>query len=561
MNAPADLQIPTSLALDALRESPTNPRKHFDPQALDELAASLREHGVMSPLLVRPAVGEARAYEIVAGARRYRAAKLAQLQTVPALIRDLTDKQVVELQLIENLQRKDLHELEEAEGFKLLVDRHGYSVDDIAAKIGKSVRHVYTRLQLCRIRGEAREKFSAGKLSASVALLIARIPVHALQQQAAAMVSNADHRGEPMSFRQARDFIEREYMLDLKSAPFQIADSSLVPKAGACNVCPKRTGNQPELFGDVKSGDTCTDPPCFAAKREAAKERVFAEAKAKGLKVITGKQAREIKPHEWSASLSGGYVDLDERCYDDPSGKARTWRELLKGSTEGLHGLALLEAPKSGDLLEIAPKSVLRKAAELRGVDWKSKTAPTGSSRGTSAADAKIEAKISKQRAEIEAKEKLRARVVQAILPKVPATPAYKDLRLLAVDLLVSFDHVATAPEELYDRWQLQVKSQVNDAPAVLTAVKDAELLRFMLDLVLTQRVDEGLSQDGKADLLMETAARYRVDPAKIKAAIAAEEKEAADKAKAEAAVKGAAKTPAKKVPAKKAAAAKGAKE
>lgn len=549
MNAPADLQIPTALALSALRESPTNPRKHFDEAALNELAASLREHGVMSPLLVRPWPGEGKAYEIVAGARRYRAAKIAQLQGVPAIIRDLTDKQVVELQLIENLQRKDLHELEEAEGFKLLVDRHGYSVDDIAAKIGKSVRHVYTRLQLCRIAGAAREAFSEGKLSASVALLLARIPVKALQEKAAKEVTTPDYAGEPMSFRQARDYIERNFMLALKGAPFPTEDAALVPKAGACGACPKRTGNQAELFGDVKSADTCTDPTCFSAKKEAHRERRAAEWKAQGVKVITGKAAKEIKPHAWSDSLAQGYVALDDRCDDDPSGKRRTWRDLIKDSTDGLTGLAVLEVPGSDDMTEIAPRTALKKLAEIRGVDWSKKPpAPTSGQSRTP----KLTPQQEKRAKEEAAERKLRARIVQTIVAKVPIAPTMKDLRLLAWDALDTFGTMSDADEsaEIIKRYGL---TNFRSAPAgALAKVKDGDVLRMLVDMMLTTRIGGPAYHDGKTDLIMETAARYKVDVAKVKATIAAEEKAAA--AAAAAPEKKPAKAPAKKATKAKAA-------
>ena len=134
------------LPLSVLTESKTNPRRFFEDSALKELAASIRSQGVLSPLLVRPLTE--RSFEIVAGARRYRAAQLAEAETVPVRIVNLTDAEALEAQLIENLQRRDVHPLEEAQGFRALLnlDEPKYSIEQIAAKTGKSPAYC---AQLC----------------------------------------------------------------------------------------------------------------------------------------------------------------------------------------------------------------------------------------------------------------------------------------------------------------------------------------------------------------------------------------------------------------------------
>ena len=126
------------LPLSILTESKTNPRRIFEESALKELAESIRSQGILSPLLVRPLTE--RSFEIVAGARRYRAAQLAEAETVPVRIVHLTDAEALEAQLIENLQRRDVHPLEEAQGFRALLnlDEPKYSIEQIAAKTGKS---------------------------------------------------------------------------------------------------------------------------------------------------------------------------------------------------------------------------------------------------------------------------------------------------------------------------------------------------------------------------------------------------------------------------------------
>jgi len=133
------------IPLEQIRESKTHPRGYFDQAKLAELAENIRQHGVLQPILVRPLPeGGADSYELVAGARRYRASKLARRESIPATVRELTDTQCLELQLVENLQRTDVHELDEAQGYAALMQLQPetYTVETISAKVGKSQAYV-----------------------------------------------------------------------------------------------------------------------------------------------------------------------------------------------------------------------------------------------------------------------------------------------------------------------------------------------------------------------------------------------------------------------------------
>jgi ParB/RepB/Spo0J family partition protein len=163
-----------SIALPDIIRSKSNPRKTFDAAKLTELAASIKEHGVLQPILVRPN-GKAGTYELVAGERRYRAAQEAGLAEIPALVRELTDTQVLEIQVIENLQRDDLHPLEEADGYRQLAKTKGYDVARIAERIGRSVKYVYDRMKLAGLVDEARKIFLDGRITAGHAILLARL--------------------------------------------------------------------------------------------------------------------------------------------------------------------------------------------------------------------------------------------------------------------------------------------------------------------------------------------------------------------------------------------------
>jgi ParB/RepB/Spo0J family partition protein len=257
--------------------SKTNPRKRFDPVPLQELADNIAKHGILMAILCRPLPGSTDGtLEIIAGERRWRAAALAGLAEVPIRVVYVDDLDMLELQIIENLQRQDLHELEEAESYEALLLAHkgdaGYGVDEIAAKVGKSRAYVYARLKLCALRPKARTAFYDGELTASTALLLARIPVPDLQDKALKEITKG-HDGV-MSYRAAADHVQRTYMLRLDQAKFKIADATLLPGAGACTECPKRTGANPDLFSDVGSADVCTDPLCFGNKRVAHGERI-----------------------------------------------------------------------------------------------------------------------------------------------------------------------------------------------------------------------------------------------------------------------------------------------
>jgi len=277
--------------------SKTNPRKHFNDVDLAELAASIKQHGVAQPILVRPLPTTADmidCVEIVAGERRYRACKLAGLETIPAIVRELSDVQALEIQVVENLQRKDVHPIEEAEGYEQLMQLHGYKAEQLADKVGKSKAYIYARLKLCALPTAAREAFYSDKLNASTALLIARIPVVSLQEKATAEITNEHNSGHPMSYRRAVEHIQQRYMLDLDEARFNIQDAKLVKSAGACTTCPKRTGSQPELFPDVDGADVCTEPDCFAAKGAAHNAKILAVAVKKGLLIHAAGDAWKI---------------------------------------------------------------------------------------------------------------------------------------------------------------------------------------------------------------------------------------------------------------------------
>ncbi len=172
---------PVELPIEKIRPNPNQPRKHFDPEQLDDLVASLKEKGVLQPLIVRPIHDY---YEIVAGERRWRAAQRAQLHALPVVVRSFSDTEVLEVAIIENIQRSDLNPIEEAVGYRQLMDRFGHTQDKLAEALGKSRSHIANLLRLLQLPQEVVQFVEAGRLSAghARALIMAGDPVALARQ-------------------------------------------------------------------------------------------------------------------------------------------------------------------------------------------------------------------------------------------------------------------------------------------------------------------------------------------------------------------------------------------
>jgi ParB family transcriptional regulator, chromosome partitioning protein len=148
--------------LKDLRPNPYQPRKIFQPQAIEELKASIQEHGILQPIIVRKSI---KGYEIVVGERRYRAAKAAELKTVPVVVRELDEKQMMELAVLENLQREDLTPIEEAAAYQMLMEKLGITQEELAKRLGKSRPHIANHIRLLGLSQPVQELISDGKLT------------------------------------------------------------------------------------------------------------------------------------------------------------------------------------------------------------------------------------------------------------------------------------------------------------------------------------------------------------------------------------------------------------
>jgi ParB family chromosome partitioning protein len=269
-----------NLPVAQLQESTTNPRRRFDERSLAELATSFTAQKVLQPLLVRSIDDDK--YEVIAGARRLRAAKLAALETVPVRVVELSDAAARESQLSENLLREDVHPYEEALALSGFLHLEGaqYDVARLAARFGKSPQYITTRIRLTKLESSIAEAFLADQIGVGHALEIAKLP-QSEQQRAfdacfRALWSDGKQTRVLLPVRELKAWIEQNILLSLDSVPFDKNDETLVPEAGSCAECPKRTGFNTLLFGEAVR-DSCTDGNCFNRKLTECIERQVAE--------------------------------------------------------------------------------------------------------------------------------------------------------------------------------------------------------------------------------------------------------------------------------------------
>lgn len=495
----------------SMTESQQQRRARFSEAQLEELAASIRDHGVLQPIIVRPLEDPARSerYELVAGERRLLAAKIVGHASIPAVVRQLTDEEVLEVQLIENLQRADLHPMEEAEGYAQLL-KHGRAVEELHARFGKSVSYVYGRLKLLSLSEKCREAFYADKISASIALLLARIPNETLQNAALAEITG-DGKWDPgLTLAEAKQMIRERYMLRLAGAPFPTKDETL--PGGPCTTCPKRTGNQPELFEDVKGTDLCTDPTCFEAKTREHGKRALAAAKKEGRRVLS---AAEVKREKHGFYYH--YINVDGNEWIGET-KYKI-RDLVEPSD-----IILAPDPNTGAAIELVERRVyeaaLRKRRRQLGISAERTDAGTR--------DRQRKAKIEKdfrRRLYEELRPYLRDRgvtmleIAQAIVDRMP-------LDALALVCEIRGCEVP-AEKTSWGTYTRNYKAIVETLPGL----SDSELELFIADCIYAPELIVRTWSDAEPEKLLALAAEVGVDVAAIRREVCPKKKTAKKKA------------------------------
>ncbi|MEJ7610644.1 MAG: ParB/RepB/Spo0J family partition protein [Ferruginibacter sp.] len=319
-----------NIPLKEIQADPNQPRTFYDEAAMDELTVSIREKGVIQPILVRPSK---KGFMIVCGERRFRASvsvagAIKTRNTIPAIIRDITDEEALELQIIENLQRKDVHPMEEAVAFKSLMERKDWKVEEIAARVGKSDFFVRQRLKLNDLTPQWQTAFFHNVMTLADALKVARFPF-ADQQEI-----YSDNRVENEKELELNEWALRKYRGDLAKPPFDITNPKLSPEFGSCIGCKYNTATGALFPDDVKS-PRCTYIKDFTLKADNSYKIKLAEAKEDPTVLLVntsygGSEAMNklqkegltvLKPHDDYESIDApdkpDFEEFKENYYDD----------------------------------------------------------------------------------------------------------------------------------------------------------------------------------------------------------------------------------------------------
>jgi ParB family chromosome partitioning protein len=481
-----------NLPLNVLSESTTNPRHIFEDAALKELADSIRTQGILSPLLVRPLTEQS--FEIVAGARRYRAAQMAEAATVPVRIVNLTDAEALEAQLIENLQRRDVHPMEEAQGFRALLnlEEPKYSIEQISARTGKTPAFVAARLKLTELAPVVVEAFYREEIGVGHALLLAKLQPDKQEQALAACFkeewSGGDRKAKRLLLpvRNLQFWIEHNILLILKQAPFNKRDAQLIPAAGSCVDCPKRTGHNKLLFADVRE-DACTDPTCYAAKLEAhVQKQIAAKPELVQISTAYGQQQEGSK-----IVTRSKYVEIRPEKPDTPE-KAK-WPEFktCKYTAEAI----VSDGIDKGELRKVCTQADCPVHHP--------KKQPTK-------ADANFKAEQDKRRKEEALANATGMRVLQTIVAAVPVRLMKRDLLFIAEQMLLLLDDKR---QEMVARSRGIKSKDGESAPKLLTAfVRKADESALGKLIVETVILLSARTQSDGGKVLRTAAQAYKVD-------------------------------------------------
>ncbi|WP_114490859.1 ParB/RepB/Spo0J family partition protein [Candidatus Ulvibacter alkanivorans] len=264
------LQI-QNLPLGNIKPDLEQPRKTFNEDALQQLSESIKKHGVLQPITVRQLNGH---YIIVMGERRYRASKLAGKKTVPCIVRTYENNDVLEVQIIENLQRQDVEPTEEADAIAYLSEK--YAPTEIAKRLGRTDNFIRQRLKLAGLIDGFKHFVRNGEMTISLGVGVALFEPEEQQMMLETM-------GEDFNAHRINRMI-KDQTYDLEKASFDVADKKLVPKAGSCVECPFNAANQGNLFGEGKM--VCTKAACFETKKSKSFLNLIERSKKEDILLI-----------------------------------------------------------------------------------------------------------------------------------------------------------------------------------------------------------------------------------------------------------------------------------
>ncbi|GFO80599.1 MAG: hypothetical protein A49_02260 [Methyloceanibacter sp.] len=347
---PAVVPQMETVAIDKLVPTPDNRRKPISDASVRSLAQSIKHDGLLQPIVVRPHPTLADRFEIRAGERRWRAAKLAGLNEIPVVVRKLDNEQALAVTIAENLLRKDLHPLEEAEAIQLAFERE-YDLKAIASRMGKNVAYLARRTSLTRLSKVWRAEImkpntDASRMSPAHLELIARLPESTQNALAEGDFWQVFGRGFP-TIDELRRIIDGN-LRSLGAMPWDPGDEVLDPKAGSCTACPKRSSKQPMLFPEADRGrngkavhdDRCLDPHCFDHKHVAHVNGCESQLRAKhpNLRLV------QIGVGSSSPAIEEAFGDRVQRLYAP---------KIVKAANSNAVPVMQIDGPKAGKLVYV----------------------------------------------------------------------------------------------------------------------------------------------------------------------------------------------------------------
>jgi ParB family transcriptional regulator, chromosome partitioning protein len=436
----------------------------------------------------------------------------------------LTDTECLELQLIENLQRADVHELDEARGYAALMQLQpeAYTVETIAEKVGRSEKYVYARLRLLHLIEEVRQAFCIGKLTVAHAFEVARLQpddqrralAECFPQHKTTAAVLKDKKAEAVTVRCLREWIEREIHLDISNAPFDAQDETLLPAAGSCAACPKRTGNNPLLFPEMRQKSICTDRACYQAKIEALVLIRMKPLEKSGEKPLRVSHAPswQIKKPEPDVLYEGQYR-----------------RIAKKDECPHTKSAVVSDGPEAGKVLHLCRDEKCPVHAR------ETRYQPTPQER-TARAKELLAERVEKQS---------RVRMLDAICKKLPGALARPDFELAALDYFRRLGHdnhrrlcrvYGWEEKKTKSSWGGLAVDYEAVAQKAVHAMNQQDLQRFLVVCALVSDLycpgfnpRQSLAKDSN---LAQTAARYKIDSAKLAAAVREELSKKAAKAR-----------------------------
>ncbi len=340
-----------------LHDSGMNPRKEFDQDSIDQLAESIKQVGILQPIIARLNTTVKKKqipiYEVICGARRLSAAAIAELEEVPVIVRELTDEEAFDLMITENLQRKDVSPLEEAIAYQSLINKGTYDVGSLSIRFGKSESYIRHRIKLNDLISEFKDLLRKEVINLSAALEISK-----LNQDNQIDLYNEKYIDKDRftywqapSLKELKRYIDNNYMLNLSEAPFSLEDSTLGP-FGSCIGCHFNTASETLLFPDSPEHGKCINITCFKEKKNRHIEREIQRVQDEEPDIIIGMpgyvygedetRVKELKKQGVpivEMSWSNGFSEVtkpeppeqpDPGDYDDPEDYSAVMEEYVE---------------------------------------------------------------------------------------------------------------------------------------------------------------------------------------------------------------------------------------